>query len=56
MTRKHLFAAYAVTSFLATIQMGISKDIRTAQVDLKNAVRRRQQQQSIERILNDLGV
>lgn len=56
MTRKHLFAAYAVTSFLVTLQVGVSKEIRNAQIDAKSAIRRKQQQQAIERVLHDLGI
>ena len=56
MTRKHLFAAYAVTSFLVTLQLGVSKEIRKAQLESKGYVKRRQQQQAVERLLNDLGI
>ena len=56
MTRRSLFGWYAVTSFLVTMQYGLAKEVKRAQTDKLNAVRRDQQQKAAERLLDDIGM
>ena len=56
MTRRSLFGWYLCTSFLVTLQYGLTKELKNAQMDKVNALRRKQQQQAAERLLNDIGM